>query len=70
MGKFLERESHVLQGCRLRLRQRPSIESETLDLIPGGSKIKLIGQYREWFKVSYNNKEGYCLKQYIAIIEE
>ena len=67
MSKFPV-ESMVINCDKLRLRERPSLEANVLALMPRDSKVTIISQYREWFKVSFDNIEGYCLKAYIASI--
>lgn len=69
MAKFQEKNGVIFNCGSLRLREKPSLESEILTLIPKNVKFKIIGQYREWFKVEFNSIEGYCLKVYVDVVK-
>lgn len=43
----------------VRLRSGPGLNMQTLDEIPKGTRIQILGQKKGWYKVSHNGKVGY-----------
>ncbi|MBX9724252.1 MAG: SH3 domain-containing protein, partial [Candidatus Obscuribacterales bacterium] len=43
----------------VRLRSGPGLNTNTIDEIPRGTKIQIIGQKKGWYKVNYGGKIGY-----------
>lgn len=50
----------------VRLRTAPTTESETQTRIEQGSKVSVISEYKDWYKVSVGEYSGYMSKSYIA----
>ncbi len=43
----------------VRLRSGPGLNTNTIDEIPRGTKIQILGQKKGWYKVNYGGKIGY-----------
>ncbi len=54
----------------IRLREKPSTDSKTIDMADYNDKIEIIGEEGDWYKVSYNGKEGYMAKEYLKVVDE
>lgn len=64
MGRVVTRESP------LNLRQAPSVDSEILARIPGGTSIPIGGSVNGWYLTRYNGIQGYVSAEYIEIENE
>lgn len=51
--------SDTLGTQSVRLRSGPGLNSKTVDEIPKGSKIQILGKKSGWYKVSYGGKVGF-----------
>lgn len=53
----------------LNIRKNPNVNSQILFTVPNGAKIKIdLGlSTAEWYKVTVNSKEGFCMKKYISL---
>ncbi len=51
--------SETLGTSTVRLRSGPGLNSHTLDEIPKGAKVQIIGKKNGWYKVAYSGKTGY-----------
>lgn len=59
-------KSYVVVNCEyLHLREHPNDESNILDDIPLGEKLKVISYNGDWYNVEYNNKIGYVFHIYV-----
>lgn len=56
-------------GASLQLRRTPTIEGESLDLIPSGTRLMIDGitQNEEWFNVTFEDVEGWVSTQYLVL---
>ena len=60
----------VVSGCvKLRVRKEPSTKGAVLTEIPGNTKVQitLIESTDDWYKVSVNGTNGFCMKRYISV---
>lgn len=56
----------VTGGGNLNIRQRPSVSSRILGIIPNGaSGIRIIGRAGNWYAVRFNNISGYASADFI-----
>ncbi|MCY3915316.1 MAG: DUF4397 domain-containing protein [Chloroflexi bacterium] len=57
-------------GAMLHLRRHPSIDAESLAMIPAGSKVAISGitENSEWLKASYREKDGWISGHYVALL--
>lgn len=56
------------QSTALNIRQKPSLTAAIIDKAPKGAKLKVLGEYQNFYVVNYNSKDGYASKDYIKII--
>lgn len=62
---------YFVKNCNyLRLREKPSYESDTLILIPAGSVVDPVLTYsnKTFYRVKFRDLVGYCDKAYIEAI--
>lgn len=57
-------------GAMLHLRRHPSIDAESLSMIPAGTKVAISGitENSEWLKASYREKDGWISAHYVALL--
>ena len=51
----------------LKMREKESVSSKTLEMLPEGETCKVKKETDEWAKVSFNGETGYLSKKYITI---
>jgi len=56
--------------AEVRMRKEPNTNCDIVTTVPAGTKTLMIEEADGWYKVSYNNQEGYIRADYIEIIEE
>ena len=56
--------------AKVNMRQEPNTNCAVLASVPAGTKMPLIEEAGGWYKVSYDNKEGYIREDYIELVEE
>ena len=56
-------------GASLQLRRTPSVEGESLDLVPTGTRLIINGitSNNEWYKVTFEDVEGWVSSQYLVL---
>ena len=54
----------------VRLRQQANTESEILEKLSQGTEVEVISLDGDWYRVSFNEKEGYIHKDYLEVTEE
>lgn len=60
-----------VNGGTLNLRKGPAKTYDRILGIPSGATVAIIEEANdEWWKVTYNGREGYVMKQYLDIIEK
>lgn len=62
--------SYVVPTTEVRLREEPNTSCETLAKIPAGTKLTLLEELDGWYKVSYEEMEGYISADYATIETE
>jgi len=71
--KYAEKYATVINTQTLRVREEPSTESRTLELIPLGEKYPVLEEYEEWAKILISSDEsgrdftGFVHKDYVKI---
>lgn len=56
--------------AKVNMRQEPNTNCAILASVPAATKMPLIEEADGWYKVSYDNKEGYIREDYIELVEE
>ncbi|MBN1898904.1 MAG: SH3 domain-containing protein [Spirochaetes bacterium] len=74
-GKFTQNASVFLFGDNVNIRNKPSLDSEILDTLPAGYKVKVLecteteyklsGFKSNWYKISFIAKDGHMQTGYI-----
>lgn len=62
----------VVDCSRLNVRKKPTVNAEVLDVVARDTELTLdlIKSNEKWYKVAtISGVEGYCMKQYIVIVE-
>lgn len=59
----------VAKCSKLNIRKKPNVKADVVTIVDVGSElsIDLDKSNDEWFKVTVNSKEGYCMKKYVTI---
>lgn len=52
------------------IRSNPSLTSEVTDRMDTGEKVRVLDSLGDWYKISYQDKEGWVYKEYLSIIGE
>ena len=57
-------------GAMLHLRRHPSMDAESLAMIPAGTKVAVSGitENAEWLKASYREKDGWIFGHYVSLL--
>lgn len=53
-------------GQALRMREKASTSSEILEQIETGTTVEILEKNNGWYKIKYNEKEGYAYAEYIV----
>lgn len=56
--------------AKVNMRVEPNTNCEVLASVPAETKTQLIEEVDGWYKVIYNDKEGYIRGDYIELVEE
>ena len=59
-------EGTVRVSGTLNLRSRPAADAPVLTSIPGGARVRVYGQYKDWYVVRYGDYVGYAASRYIS----
>lgn len=61
----------VINYYKVNLRSEPSLDSEILDVLEKDTKISIEEneEYGEFYKVTINDKTGYCIKECVDVTE-
>lgn len=58
----------VINCNLLNVREEPSLRANVIDKISVGQKVRIVGESdNNFYKVFVNNKNGYCVKNYIEV---
>ncbi len=55
----------TVTASELNFRESANINANAIDVLYKGAKVNIISEEGDWYKVKYNNEEGYVSKQYI-----
>ena len=55
-------QTGTITGGRLNLREKPSVQSRRLILIPDGTQIAVSEYDAQWYKAQYKAYDGYVMK--------
>lgn len=70
LSSEIENKGKVMtMGGNLNLRENASLSSSIIDVIPNGAIVNVLDCDGKWYKLSYNGKEGYAFKLYVALID-
>lgn len=61
-------QTGTVTGGRLNLREKPSVQSRRLALIPDGTQIAVSEYDAQWYRAQYNNLDGYVMKQFVQLL--
>ena len=53
----------------LNFRQEPGTDAAILEVIPDGASVTVLEAGSEWFRISYNGREGYVSAEFVSIGE-
>ena len=56
--------------AKVNMRQEPNTNCAVLASVPAATKTLLVEEVDGWYKVIYNEKEGYIRADYIELVEE
>lgn len=56
-----------ITGNSVRMRAKANTDSEIITRIEKGTQVEVESQEKDWYKITYNNKEGYIYKDYIDV---
>lgn len=54
-------------SSNLRVRSGAGTSYSTLGYLNNGSKVNILGESGDWYKISYNDGHGYVSKQYVSV---
>ena len=57
----------VVSTGRLRLRSKPSVDSEIITTLPGGTSVEVLYQFPDWIRVYFDGYIGYLKRDYVRI---
>lgn len=56
----------ISNAISVRVRKEPNLESDIIDVLSGGSKVTIISEINDFYKVLFDNKkEGYVYSELI-----
>lgn len=68
-GTNINQTGYVSSNGASNMRSAPSTSSETIQSLPRHTVITIISEENNWYKISYNGKEGYVSKPLVTIGE-
>ncbi len=66
----VETITYAKTKANVRMRVEPNTNCDVITSVPTGTKTLLLEEAGDWYKVSYNGREGYIRGDYIEIVEE
>ena len=60
----------VTSKSNLNLRKEPNTTSQVLTSLPNGTKVEVIEELDDWYKVTYKGHTGYINSKYVKVVEE
>lgn len=61
-------QTGTVTSGRLNLREKPSVQSRRLILIPDGTQIAVSEYDAQWYKAQYKAYDGYVMKQFVQLL--
>ena len=62
----LNEAAYISSTTRVNLRQTPSTEAEIIGKLTTGTKITIIAEENDWYKIRFNGQEGYVAKRLVT----
>ena len=62
----VNKAAYISSNASAHFRSGPSTSSQSLGKLPKNTKITITGEENDWYKVSYNRKEGYISKSLVT----
>ena len=66
-NKYIEKYGQIINCEMLNIRRKPYPNAEIIGTFKKNDIIKIIGEEREFYKVSVDNGDAYSMKKYIEI---
>ncbi len=63
----INQEGYISANASVNLREGPSTNTKSIDQIEKNTAVTVISEIDEWYKISYNGKEGYVSKSLITL---
>lgn len=63
-----EKQTGIVTGGKLNLREQPTTQSKSLALIPDGAQITVSNYNTQWYKAQHNGHNGYVMKQFVQLV--
>lgn len=63
---FAESTKGTVTASELNFRESANTNANAIDVLYKGARVNIISEEGDWYKVKYNNEEGYVSKQYIS----
>ena len=60
----------TLTASEVNFREGASTDTEPIQELNKGTKVNIVGEEGDWYKVTYKGKEGYVKKDYIKVDDE
>lgn len=61
-----KKEVYVTADGGLNMRENPDKNAKVLALIPNGTKLTILEEQGDWYKVEYNGETGWVMKDYVS----
>lgn len=65
-SQALNEAAYISSNTGVNLRQGPSTETEAIGKLTPRTKITIIAEENDWYKVTFNDKEGYVAKRLVT----
>ena len=65
---FAEPGTVVTDGGRLNMRKSPEDRAKIVIKIKNGSQVEVLETVEEWYRISFDGKEGYVKSRYIKLL--
>lgn len=65
--KEISKKGIVNSSCPLNLRSEPKRDAKILTVMPGNSRLSIEDEIGDFYKVKFNNLEGFAMKKFIDV---
>lgn len=62
----LNEAAYISSTTRVNLRQSPSTDAEIIGKLTTGTKITIVSEENDWYKITFNGQEGYVAKRLVT----